>query len=258
MAPINFEDRMREELEKRRIEPSAESWEKLSARLDDSAKISRKPRWWMAVAAVLLLALLAGGIYFRPGNPVAPAVVDGASKEPVGNGEFQPATEIASEETVENSQFQPASEVTSSDSTKYEGDSDKDGQVKAAKTEVASAVASEEKGRREISPILSSALKRERAEEVLLPQKTEEIIAKTGKNAATKTVEVSDAEVEALLAEANAKMEKQTDMESKAVTGRKLLAEMEDNEQESIKMKAFEYLKEGFQKAKSAVVQRNE
>lgn len=249
MAPINFEDRMREELEKRRIEPSAESWEKLSARLDDSAKISRKPRWWMIVAAILLLALLAGGIYFRPVNPVTPAVVDGATEEPVEkpaeNLEFQPSMQIASEETP-------------SASTKSEVESDKVGQVKTAKTAIASAVASEEKRRREISPISSTALERGRAEEVLLPQKTEEFLTKTDRNAATKTAEVSDAEVEALLAEANAKMEKESRTKPSAVSGRKLLAEMEDNQQESIKSKAFEYLKEGFQKAKSAVVQRNE
>ena len=53
MAPIKFEEDIRDKLAERRIEPSLGSWDKLSAQLDQDSK-GRPKFWWLAVAASFL------------------------------------------------------------------------------------------------------------------------------------------------------------------------------------------------------------
>lgn len=51
MAPIKFEEHMKEALGNRKLDPSKDGWSKLSARLD-AEENKKKPIWlWMAVAA---------------------------------------------------------------------------------------------------------------------------------------------------------------------------------------------------------------
>ena len=57
MAPINFEDNIKKELEKRTLEPSADAWEKLSHRLDNEGKASESKShyyWWVGIAASII------------------------------------------------------------------------------------------------------------------------------------------------------------------------------------------------------------
>ena len=58
MAPIKFEENLRDKLEGRSLQPSANSWSKLSDRLDKEEKSGRKP-WigWLSIAAGLIIFL---------------------------------------------------------------------------------------------------------------------------------------------------------------------------------------------------------
>lgn len=54
MAPIKFENNIKEKLDERRLQPSANAWTKLSERLDENKKRSNKPFWWFGIAASIV------------------------------------------------------------------------------------------------------------------------------------------------------------------------------------------------------------
>ena len=79
MAPIKFEENIKDKLEKRTINPSDKSWEKLLFKLDEQeGKSKNKVIWWIAFAASLVGVFLATTIFFDKGenNLVSPTVVE--------------------------------------------------------------------------------------------------------------------------------------------------------------------------------------
>ncbi|ULC59228.1 hypothetical protein MBM09_15140 [Flaviramulus sp. BrNp1-15] len=52
MAPLKYEEQLKNKLEKRTLQPSENAWEKLSNRLDEeSGKKNNKSFWWLGIAA---------------------------------------------------------------------------------------------------------------------------------------------------------------------------------------------------------------
>jgi hypothetical protein len=110
MAPIKFEEHIKESLEKRRIEPSSKSWDALSSQLDDSSK-KKSPIWlWMGVAASFAgLVFLATTFFNSTNNTVSTEhnIVkttvneqDGKTKTTDSYKESKEATTIAEETTI--------------------------------------------------------------------------------------------------------------------------------------------------------------
>ncbi len=64
MAPIKFEEQLRDKLEKRELSPSAESWSKLAARLDAEDEKSKKPLFWLLSIAAGIVIMIAVSIQF--------------------------------------------------------------------------------------------------------------------------------------------------------------------------------------------------
>ncbi len=66
MAPIKFEENIKDKLEKRTLTPSSESWSKLSDRLDAEDNKSKKPiYWWLSIAAGLLIMIAISVQFFN-------------------------------------------------------------------------------------------------------------------------------------------------------------------------------------------------
>jgi len=79
MAPIKFEEQLKDKLEKRSLQPSADSWAKLSERLDAQEKNSRSPWfWWMGIAAGVAIMIFLAIQNFGPENDenVSPHLVE--------------------------------------------------------------------------------------------------------------------------------------------------------------------------------------
>ena len=58
MAPIKFEEQLKDKLEKLSLSPSADGWSKLSERLDVDEKKSKNPLfWWLSIAAGLIIMI---------------------------------------------------------------------------------------------------------------------------------------------------------------------------------------------------------
>ena len=65
MAPIKFEEDMKDKLEKRTLQPSAKSWNTLSQRLDNHEKKNTKLGFfWLTVAASIVGVLLVYTVFF--------------------------------------------------------------------------------------------------------------------------------------------------------------------------------------------------
>ncbi|SFZ89234.1 hypothetical protein SAMN05428642_10167 [Flaviramulus basaltis] len=54
MAPLKYEEKLKDKLEKRTLQPSENAWEKLSSRLDTQEKKNSKPYWWLGFAASIV------------------------------------------------------------------------------------------------------------------------------------------------------------------------------------------------------------
>ena len=84
MAPIKFEEQLKDKLEKRTLSPSAEGWSKLSERLDTDEKKSKNPLfWWLSIAAGLIIMMAISIQFFNTGEArdVIPEIVEGKLKE---------------------------------------------------------------------------------------------------------------------------------------------------------------------------------
>ena len=83
MAPIKFEEHIKEQLEERRISASAASWEKLSARLDENENRQKSnKKWWLGIAALLVIAISVGGFMLKSENgTIEEQIVDTPSEK---------------------------------------------------------------------------------------------------------------------------------------------------------------------------------
>ena len=69
MAPIKFEEDMKDKLEKRTINPSEKSWATLSQRLDNEEKNNNKKGfWWLGIAASIVGVLLVSNFFLNTEN----------------------------------------------------------------------------------------------------------------------------------------------------------------------------------------------
>ena len=78
MAPIKFEEQLKDKLEKRSIKPSQDAWNKLSDRLDEAeGKQNNNRFWWLGIAAAIVGVLLAITFVFKPNaDSIEPTIVN--------------------------------------------------------------------------------------------------------------------------------------------------------------------------------------
>ncbi|MCB0471304.1 MAG: hypothetical protein KDC51_12650, partial [Flavobacteriaceae bacterium] len=66
MAPIKFEDNLKETLEKRTIQPSKDAWNTLENKLDTTSGNTSKTRFWIwGIAASIVGILLISTLVFK-------------------------------------------------------------------------------------------------------------------------------------------------------------------------------------------------
>lgn len=238
MEPVKFEKHIKDQLQKREIKPSAESWQKLQGRLEQKEAPSKKPFLWMGIAAAFAgIFFLLGTFFSNPFIENGPAVVEQTSEVPVTpeteNLEPVPAAEeeilVASEEIRKQEIEQP---------TKISED--------VRRKDIASAVVAEE------TPIAETA-----SEE---PAKFDlaSVKERLSEESPEALANVSDAEIEALLLLAEAELEEEpAQYVSQTINPDDLLNEVEYELEQSFRDKVFEVIKDGLSKAKTAVANRD-
>lgn len=79
MAPIKFEDHIKEKLEKRKLQPSMNAWETLQNKLEaNQASKSNKTFWWLGIAASFIGILIVASVFFnkKDDNTIEQNIVD--------------------------------------------------------------------------------------------------------------------------------------------------------------------------------------
>lgn len=245
-----FEKEAREKLEERQIKPSTRSWEKLDAKLNaEENKTSQKP--WKYIAAAVAVLIVAGTFLWNPNTSESPQIVE----EPVNEIIEKPKVnkpennvQIASEENNKEEKISAEKEIKNKVASKSKP---------AILAEKAPEVpVSEEVKIEEAVALETISLEPPVSEEKLIQSKLEEIIA-----AAANNNEISEDEVDILLAEAASEISRKKNLQLYAsgneINANTLLAEVEDEIYQSFKAKVFEVLKESYLKAKTAVANRN-
>lgn len=254
MAPIKFEEHVRQQLDKREIRPSAESWDKLSSRLDKAEK-RPKGKWWLSVAAAVAILAIASLIFIDQQNETATPIVESPSKiEESGSQKsenFEEPVQVASEEQ-DHVQGQMVNEVESP--LKNEANSQyKEAELGAG--EIAQNSTSTKRIFIEPISIEPPGTVTEKPEK--FSDQINELLAKVTMQE-KQSGDISEAEINKLLGEAASKISNSEKYSEANVNAEELLADVEFEMDQSFRQEVFEVLKEGLLKARTAIVTRNE
>jgi hypothetical protein len=260
MAPIKFEEQLKDKLEKRTLSPSAESWAKLSERLDAEEKKSKNPLfWWLGIAAGIIIMIAVSVQFFKTGDleKVMPQVAEEQiNNTPEKNKKAQQDDikfiEVAeetngTEHINESLQPEEAPQIIDYKKATYKASKNK------TQVAVNNALSSENPKSNE-----TVTIKKE------LPISSDESMIKDAVTAALKELKSeglsdTDKEVDSLLKLASKelfkdKLQKET---TKTVDAEALLMSVEDEMGQSFRSKVFEALKNSYETVKTAVAERN-
>ncbi|MFD2564273.1 hypothetical protein [Aquimarina rubra] len=280
MAPLKFEDSIKEKLEQRTIQPSDESWDKLDQQLNDQHS-SRKVKnyWWLGIAASIIGFLILSTVFITSNEKVESnnrELVD-VNKEGVKENRSTDFVKIKPQELkqeireiesnkeslikptviVKNHDFESNSLKKREDKEDINVDfnsinSINEGVFKNNTTETVAI---------QIDTIIS---KKRVIEEDKSPPFTVEIIETKIAGVVEKVKEleknngvVTDEEVDALLRKAQLEITTEQILKSNTVSASALLLDVESELDESFKDRVFEALKTGFEKLKTTVAERD-
>jgi hypothetical protein len=259
MAPIKFEEQLKEKLEKRTLSPSEGSWSKLAERLDAEEKRNKKPiYWWLGIAAGLVILLAVTIQFFN--NEENESIIPTLAEEEVETTPKKP-TDIIVDEVKTNA-------VVATDETSNNKDN-KSTTTEAPLTDYKKTVQNQSKSqpriaenRRSLDDKLNTQKDqkpKQDVQNVIGEDKLRESMAAALKSFKSETTPVTDKEVDSLLKMANKELLKDKFLKdaSRTVDATSLLISVEDEMGESFRTKVFEALKDGYETIKTAVVHRN-
>ncbi|WP_460219892.1 hypothetical protein [Psychroserpens sp. MEBiC05023] len=271
MAPIKFEDNIKEKLEERTLQPSQDAWSQLSSKLDSKKKNNSKSMFlYVGIAASFIGVLLVITVFFNglkienttnvvvdvptetPQPKEEKVMISQESDQVVETNTNVNSTNVQKETTVlnrnspiinkqsnvasiseEHITHQPKNKLASLD------------EVKAP--EIVTDVSVEN------SPIDSSLneLTYEDAKAIEVASEIKKLEIKNG--------EVTNAEIEALLKQAEKDILRQRiyDETTRTVDADALLQDVEEDLERSFRTKVFESLKSSYKTVKTAVAERN-
>ncbi len=259
MAPIKFEEQIKDKLEKRTLSPSAEGWSKLAERLDADEKDSKKPIfWWLSIAAGLLIMITMSVQFFgtNESEEMMPQVAD----EEVIDERLEPKSpELKDQESIELVEENSSVEKKDTETIIKEPqilDYKKLVNKKAeAKTELAAT--SEIYKSMELNPAKEDDKNQLKTDVEVSFMKN--AVADALKELKTENTSVTDREIDSLLKLASKELfkEKSQKETSKTVDARALLMSVQDEMGQSFRSRVFDALKDSYKTVKTAVVDRN-
>ncbi|MEM7185911.1 MAG: hypothetical protein AAF466_04560 [Bacteroidota bacterium] len=285
MAPIKFEENIREKLQERELQPGKDAWSKLESKLDTQFPEKKGNRsFWLAIAASMVGVLLVVSYFAFELNKEQPEqlVVDETELPSVENTErVQPVIQESMKE-VEQEQV-----ATSNLSEEVEEDvldeklmekRPKQQRLLATETkgdvilENNAAINSEEKesiveipmketaviAKNEIEEKRPEAINEIRPEDGFMNAKVDEVVASIQQiENANNTVTAE--EIDALLRKAQRDIANQRllDSSTKKIDATALLQDVETELERSFRDKVFDALGDGYNKIRTAVAERN-
>ena len=260
MAPMKYEDQLKDKLEQRTIQPSSDAWQKLNDKLDaNKSKKNNKGFWYLGIAASIVGILLITNVFDNSNtNIVEPTIVDTdkTSSESINN-KVQEDFPTKEKEIFSNETKVLASENDKTETPKKQTTNKSQLKQKITKEQLKLIPSKTEE------PIVASNIKEENKETVAKKlsfeeQKAKEIVAQIQNM--QKTKEVTDAEIDALLSAAQREItfKRLYNEGTKTIDANALLLSVEEDiEEQSFRTRVFEMLKAGYNEVKTVVADRN-
>jgi hypothetical protein len=260
MAPIKFEEQLKDKLEKRSLSPSADGWSKLSERLDADEKNFKNPIfWWLSIAAGILIMVAIAAQFFGTdeSQKVMPQVVEEKvieeqleDKQPILND--TKSNELVHEDSLGEKKENSAS-IKKAQIIDY-----KKATQKESKAEIQLAERSDSNTENSSTQQEGDILNKE-VQDLLNEATLKNAVTDALKEIKSETASVTDRETDSLLKIASKelfkdKLQKET---SKTVDANALLMSVEDDMGQSFRSKVFEALTESYKTVKTAVAERN-
>ncbi len=253
MEPIKFEENVKDKLNKRKLKPSKEAWNKLSKRLEGQEKKSNnKPIWWMGLAASIVGVLFVVSQFLndKSTEKVMPQVVDTPGIETIIK---ENKASIANEDTINNIEdIKRFDELLLKKSEKTNAIVKED-IVAKGKGKIKNNGVSEPKIVTNIPAVVTS-------EKLTFEEETIQHVVAEIKKLKDYNTEVTDEEIDMLLLEAQKEitLNKLYNDNTKMVDADLLLQDVEADLDQSFRSKVFETLKASYNTVKTAVAQRND
>ncbi len=248
MAPIKFEEQVKEKLEKRALQPSPNAWNTLSKRLDSQEqKKTVSPFWWVGLAASVVGVLFVASQFFNndieegsvPRIVVTPEVINNKTDNQITPEAAKMEEGVLTENTSISGEIH---EKLKEDVIKED--------IIIAEQKI---LPKDEKDIVKSVELVTDNLTFEE-------QKIQDVVAQVKELQKNKKA-VTEAEIDMLLAEAQKEitLEQLINNNTKIVDANLLLQDVEaDIEEQSFRNKVFKALKESLVTVKTAVAQRND
>lgn len=256
MAPIKFEEQLKDKLEKRTMSPSEDSWSKLSQRLDDDEQKSKNTMfWWLSIAAGIIIMIAVAVQFFNQPDieNSLPQIVDEEEINQELDDESkaifeEEAVELANEDVVKEKP-EDSENIKQPEIIDYK---------KVVNQKEQKQLVNDDKGQQNKSKV--DNLEKQNSLNLTLDKEAiDNAVAETLKGIKDTNITVTDREVDSLLKLASKEifkeqLQKET---SKTVDAESLLMSVEDEMGQSFRTKVFEALKESYETVRTAVAERN-
>jgi hypothetical protein len=259
MAPIKFEEQLKDKLEKRTLSPSSESWSKLSERLDADKQRSKNPIfWWLSMAAGLIVMIAITVQFFNAdeSEKVVPQVVEEKAMEEkledkIPELDDKKSMELVTEISLDEKKEKPTM-VKDPQLLDYKKVTNQKSEPKTQLTDISKTVKNSELNKTEGG---ITQLSQKENDDYLIKN----AVADALKTLKTENTAVTDKEIDSLLKLASKELfkEKLREATSKTVDASALLMSVEDEMGQSFRSRVFEALKESYTTIRTAVAERN-
>ncbi|WP_438422282.1 hypothetical protein [Aquimarina macrocephali] len=274
MAPLKFEEKMKEKLEQRAIQPSSDSWEQLTTQLDSVKKQKKESKkiQWYSIAAIFVGVLILTSILMNQ-NPASKQnniqfvdnsneIIKKENTEVVKNKDTkQKVIEKNNSKVFEEN---PISNNTVTSSLKKEKENLKKKNVTSEIIMHEGMTAKKMLGNRDYDTELAENDKNANTiknkispvDSLIIEDKVAGVVAQI-QELQKNNAQVTDDEINRLLLKAQREISTAKILKSSTVSASTLLQDVEAELDETFKQRVFEALKTGFQKVKTAVVERD-
>jgi hypothetical protein len=252
MAPDKLEQHIRVKLQQREIAPSERAWQRISEGLQHTAPKQRQKGTWYAIAASFVALVSLSLFYFQNasvGEPKATGVVVSKPNRPEQGAGISGVKEQKEEEVMVKDPAQRAF-ITETAMQKERVPSGLAVMAQSPNKDL-------DAGKIDVEPMESAmAPGLVQVSEAVLSEKITEVMAQVQQMEQTQGV--SEAEIDSLLhAAQKAIITERLFTKSNEVNAMALLAEVEEELDQSFRDQIFESLKAGFLKVRTAVADRN-
>jgi len=251
MAPIKFDNHIREQLQEREIQPSKDACKKLQAQLNQAPKKKNFTKWYAIAASVVGFVIFVSIVFNKTSEKtVNPLIVEVNSnkeqKNPVQTEVVSETKTSSTPQVISKQERQLVQENTLNKLDKVEKDIQVISEKKPNEVEIKIVLETE------ITSVKVST------EEDFEKAKIAEVVAQVNQ-LQSKNNTVSSYEIEALLAKAQQEItfRKLVSNSNKKVDATALLNSVEEELETSFREKVFEALGDQYKKVRTAVVNRD-